>query len=66
MMDWFALLISKVAFPLLPSWFPSPANVALALAVPALVLFVYAGVNEAFKPPAPVAAAVHGVRGEPV
>ena len=61
-----ALLISNVALPLLPSWLASPAKLALALAVPALVLFEYVGVNVSFKPPRPVAAAVHGVRGEPV
>ena len=30
------------------------------------MLFVYEGVRLSFKPPAPVAAAVHGVNGEPV
>ena len=61
-----ALLISKVALPLLPSWLASPAKVALALAVPAFVWFEYEGVNDSLRPPAPVAVAVHGVIGEPV
>jgi hypothetical protein len=61
-----ALLISNVALPVLASWFSSPAKLAFAEAVPALTLFEYDGVSGAFKPPTPVAAAVHGVRGEPV
>jgi hypothetical protein len=61
-----ALLMSNVALPVLASWFASPAKLALAVAVPAFVLFVYDGVRDALRLPAPVAAAVHGVSGEPV
>ncbi len=34
-----AWVIANVAEPVLPVWLASPANVALAVAVPALVLF---------------------------
>ena len=61
-----ALLMSNVALPLLASWFASPAKLALAVAAPTFVLFVYVGVTDALRPPAPVAVAVHGVSGEPV
>ena len=61
-----ALAMSNVALPLLASWFASPAKLALAVAVPTFVLFVYVGVSDALKPPAPVVVAVHGVSGEPV
>ena len=50
----------------LPSWFASPANVAEALAEPALVLFVYVAVGVRLNPPAPVTATVHGVSADPV
>jgi hypothetical protein len=61
-----ALAISNVALLLLASWFTSPAKLAFAVAVPAFVLFVYVGVTDSFRPPAPVAVAVQGVRSEPV
>ena len=35
-----ALVIANVADPVEPSWFASPANVALAVAVPALRLLL--------------------------
>jgi hypothetical protein len=35
-----ALLIAKVALPVLASWFASPPKLASAVAVPTLVLFV--------------------------
>jgi hypothetical protein len=60
------LLISNVAWPVEPVWFASPVKLASAVAVPAFVLFVYVGPTEAFRPPAPVAVAEHGVRGDPV
>jgi hypothetical protein len=61
-----ALPISKFAVPELASWFASPAKLAFAVAVPTFVLFEYEGVTGALSPPAPVAVAVHGVKGEPV
>ena len=49
-----------------PKWLSSPAKVASAVAVPALVLPEYATVVEVDKPPAPVTVAVHGVNADPV
>ena len=56
----------KVLLPLLAVWFASPAKFALAVAVPAFVLFVYVTVTDWFSPPAPVTVAVHGVCAAPV
>ena len=49
-----------------PVWFASPAYVASAVAVPALVFARYETGTVVDRPPAPVTAAEHGVSGEPV
>jgi len=61
-----AATIENVAEPVDPLWFASPANVAVAVAVPTLMLFVYTIVAVVLKPPAPATAAVHGVNAAPV
>jgi len=61
-----ALSIAKVLLSELAVWFTSPVKLAFAVAVPAFVLSEYVGVTVLFNPPAPVAAAVHGVSGDPV
>ena len=61
-----ALSIVKVLVSALAVWFASPVKLAFAVAVPAFVLSEYVGVTALFNPPTPVAAAVHGVSGEPV
>ena len=61
-----ALSIVKFLVPALALWLASPAKLALAVAVPALVLFEYVTVTAWLKPPGPVAAAVHGVSALPV
>ena len=62
-----ALVIAKVlGAATLPVWSPSPANVALAVAVPTLTLLVYVTVTGVLSPPAPVASAEHGVCADPV
>ena len=50
---------------LLPVWFVSPSNVALAVAVPASTLFSYVTATDALNPPAPVTVAVQGACAEP-
>jgi hypothetical protein len=53
-------LIEKVSDPFEPVWFPSPANVYDAVAVPAFVFVEYDGVRPVrFNPPAPVTATEH-------
>ena len=57
---------SKVVESLLPSWLSDPAKVALALAVPALMLLVCVTSTDSLRPPTPVAVAVQGVCALPV
>ena len=53
-------LMEKVSEPFEPVWFPSPANVYDAVAVPALVFAAYDGVRLVkSNPPTPVTAAEH-------
>ena len=48
------------------AWFPSPANAASAVAVPAFVLPEYDTVVVVDNPPTPDTDAVHGVNADPV
>jgi hypothetical protein len=61
-----ALSIVNVLESLLPVWLASPAKLADACPVPALVLSVWVTVNDWLRPPAPVTDAVHGVRADPL
>ena len=47
------------------SWFPSPAKLASAVAVPASVFDPYVTSSNNDRPPAPVTSAVHGDCGKP-
>jgi hypothetical protein len=58
--------MAKFPLPLLPVWSVSPANVKLAEPVPTLVLLLYTGLTDWFRPPAPVTIAVQGVCADPV
>jgi hypothetical protein len=55
----------KVFESLLEEWLASPAKLALAVAVPALMLFVWFTVSDWLSPPIPVTVAVHGACAEP-
>src|SRR5437763_418641 len=61
-----AFAMVNVADAVLPSWFASAANVAVAVAVPGFMLSVYATANVSLSRPAPVTVAVQTACAAPV